>query len=193
MIQTVHKNWMKRIRIIYKAGQLLTPKSLVTLYYSFLYPYLNYCVTVWGNTNPTYLQAIVRTQKRAVRVICKKERKAETGPLFNELKFLTLKQLYLYSVQIFMYKFHHSRLPSIFNDFFKYNHQIHGYRTRQLHQLHVPKRKTKHRAKMIRFTGVQVSNYFDRVLSVDCSIPTYKKHIKTYILLSIDNVLKIDT
>ena len=108
---------------------------------------------------------------------------------FKELKFLTLQQLYAYSVQIFMYKFHRRILPVIFNDFFMYNHQVHGHFTRQLHQLHVPKRKSDQRSKLIRFTGVHLSNYFDRHASLDNALPTYKKHLKTHILQSHDDVL----
>ena len=126
-----------------------------------------------------------------MRTICKKERRSESAPLFKELKFLTLENLYAYSVQVFMYKFHRRVLPVIFNDFFMYNHQFHGYLTRQLHQLHVPKRKSEHRSRMIRFTGVQLSNHFDHCLSLDCSLATYKRHLKAHILHSYDDILKI--
>ena len=69
--------------IIYKAGKYLNRDSLITLYYSFLYPYLNFCVTVWGNSNRKYLHGIIITQKRAVRNICKKERRSESAPLLK--------------------------------------------------------------------------------------------------------------
>ena len=34
-----------------------------------MYPYLQYCIGVWGSTNPTNLDCLFKLQKRAVRVI----------------------------------------------------------------------------------------------------------------------------
>ena len=48
------------------------PKSaLLSLYYSLIYPYLQYCIIVWGSTYSTNLNLIFLLQKRAVRIICK--------------------------------------------------------------------------------------------------------------------------
>ena len=37
----------KAIGIMYKARQYLNKSSLVNLYYSYVYPYLTYCIEVW--------------------------------------------------------------------------------------------------------------------------------------------------
>ena len=164
------------IGIIIKASKLLTQESLITLYYSFIYPFINYCISVWGNTNQTYLKCVEMAQKRSVRIICKVKNRAESSPLFKDLKFLTLKQLYVYSVQMFMYKYHHSLLPIIFDDFFIYNCNIHDHYTRQMHYLHVPKRTSNHRAKQIKVMGVQINNLFEGHVNHICSLPVYKKN-----------------
>ena len=43
-----------------------TPKNL---YFTFVYPYLIYCVDVWGNACDTHLEPIIKMQKRCIRTI----------------------------------------------------------------------------------------------------------------------------
>ena len=54
----------KGIGIITKARRLLDKESLITLYYSFIYPYLCYCNHVWGNTFMLYLDKLYKMQKK---------------------------------------------------------------------------------------------------------------------------------
>ena len=39
------------------------------LYYSLVYPYLNYATEVWGSADSTYLDKILILQKRIVRML----------------------------------------------------------------------------------------------------------------------------
>ena len=42
---------------------------LISVYYSLIYPYLNYTCTLWGNNYNAPLSQIVKLQNKAVRVI----------------------------------------------------------------------------------------------------------------------------
>ena len=55
----------KAIGIMYKARQYLNKSSLVNLYYSYVYPYLTYCIEVWGCAYPTHLQCLFLLQKKS--------------------------------------------------------------------------------------------------------------------------------
>ena len=81
-----------------------------------------------------------------------------------------------------MFKYKNSLLPAIFNDFFVKNDMIHEHNTRQRHNLHVPLAKYDIRKRTIRYTGVRFYNFFQNILEHKCSIVTYKKHLKNYIL-----------
>ena len=59
----------RSIGVIIKARKYLNKDTLLSLYYSFIYPYLTYCNQVWGNTCKTYLENIIIKQKRAIRII----------------------------------------------------------------------------------------------------------------------------
>ena len=121
----------------YKSKPYLNNDTMLTLYNSFIYPYFSYCIPVWGNTFTTYLNSIYKLQKRAVRMIVGANRLAHTEPIFRELKIMKLNELYVYAVQLMLYKYHHSELPEIFDDFFIRNNAVHSHNTRQQYGLHV--------------------------------------------------------
>ena len=175
-IQYIKGKISRSIGILYKSKSYLKPKTLLTLYYAFTYPYFTYCLTIWGNTFGTYLDPLLKLQKRAIRILCGAQKYARTEPLFSKLKLLTLSELYIYSVEKFMYKYHQSKLPNIFTNFFTYNRDIHTYHTRQHDLLHVPSSFSK-----IRDIAVSVSNYFASHIERNCSLNTYKDRVKRHI------------
>ena len=66
-IANVARKISKSIDVIYKASFCLPTSSLLTLYYSLVYPYLVYCVSVWGSTQSSNLKRILLLQKKVVR------------------------------------------------------------------------------------------------------------------------------
>ena len=54
----------KSIGIIHKTRNFLTKNTLTNLYYTFVYPYLIYCVEIWGNTNDIHLDPLIKIQKK---------------------------------------------------------------------------------------------------------------------------------
>jgi len=85
----------KGVGIMYRARSLLDKRRLVDLYYSFVYPYLIYCVEVWGCANQTHLTPLVLMQKKIVRIITFSTYLAHTQPLFHSLSILPLDKLIL--------------------------------------------------------------------------------------------------
>ena len=60
----------RNIGIINKVKFCLPTSSLLMLYSTLIFPYLNYGILVWGNTHSLYLERILFLQKKAIRVIC---------------------------------------------------------------------------------------------------------------------------
>ena len=110
--------------ILYKAKKSLNKSTLYTLYYSFIHLYFSYCISVWGNTFRCYLHSLNVLQNRTVRIISGLKWDASASPLYHFLKIKTIQELYIYSVQLFVFKFHNNMLPDIFNSFFIYNQDI---------------------------------------------------------------------
>ena len=57
----------KGMGIIYKARKFLNKSILVNLYNSFVYPYLIYCIEVWGNVYNIHLEPLLKLQRKIVR------------------------------------------------------------------------------------------------------------------------------
>ena len=59
----------KSIGIINKTRNLLDKNTLRNLYFIFIYPYLIYCIEIWGNTNDTHLNPIIKINKKYTGII----------------------------------------------------------------------------------------------------------------------------
>ena len=94
----------KCIGILYRLRPLLSLKCLVNLYYALIYPHLDYCVTIWGNTYTTHLDRLVILQKRVLRIICNERALSHTTPLFNKCSILKLRDLIKFRVACHVYK-----------------------------------------------------------------------------------------
>ena len=64
-ISYIKKKIAKGIGILSKARKYLNSDSLKTLYHSFIYPYLDYCIEVWGSACITHLDPLYRMQKKS--------------------------------------------------------------------------------------------------------------------------------
>ena len=152
-----------------------------------MYPYFNYCTPVWGNTLDVYLKPIIVLQNKAVRLISGAKRRtliwndreilipAHTDPLYKKLNVLKLCQIYIYSVQQFVFKYYHGMLPNVFDDFYSTNSSFHSHNTRSRNMLRPPKNSS---IIKIRTMGVRTYNYFYNRLIMDCSLLSYKVALK---------------
>ena len=66
-ISQVARKISKSIGAINRARFFLPKPCLKTLYYSLVYPYLHYCIIVWGSTYKTNLRRLISLQKRVIR------------------------------------------------------------------------------------------------------------------------------
>ena len=90
--------------------------------------------------------------------------------------------MYVYSLQLILYKFHHGTLPCIFADFFTTNSLVHNYSTRQADLLHVPLVKYKPALISVKKNGVKSYNHFYNKIELNRSLASYKYHLKQHIL-----------
>ena len=124
-----------------KARSIFNKDTLTSLYYSFIYPYINYCIHVWGSTFHSYVNKVFLLQKRVVRIIAGVNRRTHSKPIFHSLCILPVDKVFAYNMGLFMYKYHHGWLSQIF-ELFKKNSDIHEHYTRQSHLLHLSKPNT---------------------------------------------------
>ena len=154
---------------------MINQDTLRTLYSTFLYPYFNYCIELWGNTYSTYMDPLIKLQNRALRIITWTFRRVRLASLYRKLKLLELPKIYMHAVQLFMYKRHHDKLPCIFRGLFCLNYEVSQCITRQSELLRMSDGKTSARRRTIVFSGVSLHNYFSYLISFNFYIVTYKR------------------
>ena len=171
----------KSLGIILKARKVFTRDTLLSLYNSLVYPYLCYCIHVWGSAYGVYLADLIILQKKIVRIICGVPPRTHSQPLFKELKILNISDIYIYNIGLFMYKYINQMSPPIF-DMFVLNSDIHSYGTRNSNMFHIPACPTNRSQKTLKYTGAKCWNSISSGISTNCKIGTFKKHLRSYIL-----------
>ena len=167
----------KSIGILSRARPFLSKTTLRQLYFSFLYPYLNYCCTIWGNATDNILMPIFKIQKRAIRIIENIRSRDSTKQAFHKLKLLRLPDLYKFSVLLFVYKYKNGLLPIIFDPFYIENRQVHNYPTRNAGQFRIPLTKSRVASCFIKKTGVSIWRDLNNEISHQMKIGLFKKEI----------------
>ena len=79
---------LKSIGIIHKTHNYLYRNTLRSIYFTFIYPYLIYCIESWGNSNDSHLNPIIKIQKKGIRAISFAHYLDPTSPLFRRLNIL---------------------------------------------------------------------------------------------------------
>ena len=148
----------KGIGILIKARNILPLRSLKTLYFSFIYPFLIYCNHVWGSACITTLYPIVIKQKQCMRIITRSKYLEHTNPIFEKLDLLKMSEINKYIIGKFMYRWYHNQLPSIFHNMFVSVTDIHNYNTRQKDHLYTTKIKTCLGQTRITYLGPKIWN-----------------------------------
>ena len=147
-----------------------------------IYPYLLYCNLAWGKANLYILDPLLKSQKRAVRLVCGLRKFDSTSASFIKLNIMKFHDLYIYSTNIFMYKFNHNDLPCVFNDFFYRNQSYHSHQTRQKENLRIPLVKTAIANSFIKKQGALLWNETIKKVTWKGKLGSFKKAIKRYII-----------
>ena len=113
-VKTICGKVSRGIGIIIKARKYLNKNSLLTLYYSFIYPYLCYCNHIWGNASRCTLDRLVKLQKKCMRIISHLSPRSSTQPIYANLKVLKLEDINRYLIAQFMHKWYHDKTPGVF-------------------------------------------------------------------------------
>ena len=74
------------------------------MYYAFIFPYLIYCIVIWGSSLKSYLDPLVKIQKKCIRTILFSEYLAPSEPLLQKLYTLNLEKIVIQRISLMMFK-----------------------------------------------------------------------------------------
>ena len=96
-----------------KARKYFDQKTLLNLYYTFIYPYIVYCNHIWGQTYDKYIEKVSVLQRRVIRIIAGVNRRTNTDIYYEKCQILYVKHINMYVICLCMYRFHHNLLPEV--------------------------------------------------------------------------------
>ena len=182
-ITNISKKIKRSIGILSKLRYFLSIKTLLSLYYALVEPFLNYCIIAWGNTYQTTLQPLFILQKKALRIITFSSYNEHSSPLFKDLNVVKLSDIITLQLAVFMYKFHNNLLPSVFDSYFNSVRMLHNYNTRLSSKMTyvIPKVRTNYGTFNIRFQGAKVWNDISDDIKL-LPLKIFKKNLKLILL-----------
>ena len=92
-------------------------KTVITLYYSFIYPYLSHCCLILACNYSTCLHPLLNIQKKFLCVVLCLPFNYHTDHASVNLNILKIHQINNFHLAIFMYKLDHM-LPHLFDNLF---------------------------------------------------------------------------
>ena len=104
----------KSIGILYKIQRFLDMNT----YHSFVFPYLIYCVEIWGNASAIHLDPLIKIQKKSIRAITFSEFSAPSEPLSIRTNILNFDILVFQRICLMMFKHHIDDVPKPISDLF---------------------------------------------------------------------------
>ena len=181
-IDNVQSKIAKGIGILFKLNKILTPKTLLMLYYALVHPHLSYGILIWGSTYKSYLNTLQLSQNKAMRAITKHRSYERITPIYRKLQILKINDLFKLETAKFMHQFSDKSLPAPFEKYFTRTTFVHRHSTRksERNDYFLPHFSTSRLQRSIKFSGVKIWNSIPnklKNLSLKNFISEYKLHL----------------
>ena len=120
----------RTIGLISKLRHFVPKHTLINIYRSLIAPYLSYGLIVWGQACKSYLDKLLKLQKRVLRFIYFSDHNQHAIPLFSDAGILPLQFSYYELTANLMFDIRSRNAPRNIRDLFEDISNIHSYNTR---------------------------------------------------------------
>ena len=90
--------------VLAKTRKFMSRETAKLIYYALIHSRIVYCQEIWGSACQTTLTPLIRTQKKAMRIICRVGRSEHSTPLFQELNIRPLNTEIAYRRALLAYE-----------------------------------------------------------------------------------------
>ena len=163
------------------ADKFLDMNTLIQMYYSFVFPYLIYCIEIWGNASVIHLEPLIKIQKKSIWAITFSEFSAPSEPLFQRTNILNFDKLVFQRICLMMFKNHIGDLPKPISDLFQTNNNYHSYSTRNSQSLRTPIGKSEAIYQTFTYFGSLAWNYISSKIPTDVTYICFKNIAKLHL------------
>ena len=153
------------------------------LHNTFISPYFNYCIEVWGYANKKQLKPVIKIQKKIVRILTNGKYNQTSEEMFNKLRILPFEKLVHYRTGCLMYKIQNGLAPTCTKEMFITNEQNHTHNTRNRHHIHLSRGKHEFVYKTFQYQGAHTWNLLlKNKLDIYVSFTKFKKTLKSFFI-----------
>ena len=175
------KKLSKCVGILCKARKKLYKSTLISLYYSFAYPYFIYCNHAWKKLSLLPRKNLSNTKETYSNYNLLSFR-AHTGPLYFANKILNFYDINDYIIGSFMYESLSGNIPDIFRNYFQRNVDVHDHYLWNTNDLYVPCGRLDIRKFSIKIAGANLWNSLPSFVKNSQSIHIFKKNMRHYLV-----------
>ena len=158
--------------ILYRIKNLLPLESRLKYYFSFIYPYISYNISIWGGTNLCNLYPLNIQHKRIIRLLSDAGYLDHTAPLFKKLKLLKLDDIYKLHILTHTYR-------AIKSGNYQTNHNLN---TRYRHLATPTFQRLSRTQQSISFCGPVLWNSLPDTIKEIGTASLFKRHLKSYMI-----------
>lgn len=181
-----HKNnqLSRNIGVISRLKNFLPCKTLQIIYNSIIMPHLSYGAIAWGNTSKREIKRMSSLQKRAIRIIHKKNFNSHTGPLFKLTNSPNLEDLYVLQCCKLVHKKINQTLHPNIAKFLSTVNETHNYPTRHSHNIRPHRTSTNLSKQLLSIKVAPIWNALPEQLksATNISLPTFTNKLKEYLI-----------
>ena len=105
------KKLNRSVGMLYKTRHFCPTIVLKSLYYSIFHSHVSFGLPVWGHASDTYIDKIVKSQKKAIRAITFSKYREHSTPLFKKLEILKFKDLVYQRTAALLWDLKNETLP----------------------------------------------------------------------------------
>ena len=180
-INNINLKIRKGIGMINKVKSFISNKTCKTLYYSFVYPYLDYNILNWSSASHSSLNPLRHTHKKAIRSISLNKNETFDNCLKN-LSLLPLDSMTKLRRGIFMWKLNSDYLPKPSCSWFNIN-STPVYNRRPLKKFSLPLPRTEFAKRHHTFTSVKLWNSeIPNDIKASTSLNSFKTKFKKFLV-----------
>ena len=175
-VNNISNKISRSLGVIRKASSYVQYPILKSLYFSLIYPYLIYCVPVWGNSSIGNVKKIETVHNRVLRFLNRFN--------FNPDNIMSFRSLYKYFVSIKMYSYNVLKSSSYFSNKISNLIPIHHHHTRFIdaNLLNFPNMYKTVCQNNFFYQSVSIWNELPYVIRQCNSINKFKRETKRYLI-----------
>lgn len=142
------------------------------VYFGIFHSKMTYCVELWGRA--CGMESVLRSQKKAIRIITRSKPRDHCREKFKELKIMTVICVYLYRVLLFVSDNYHT--------LYTRNSTMHPYNTRHENDLQPIRHRTSRFERGLLYSGITIFNKLPKDIKTLVGTKTFTTTLRKFLV-----------